>query len=126
MVAQSPNQGVGEQRVAETGSIEGVFESLAHQRRRDAVSCLAADGESMPVRTLAHVVAQRERDEPGAGILTDEAAAVHTALHHQHVPKLVEAGTVTYDREHGLVSLTAEGERAQRILAFATDGDGER
>lgn len=125
MVAQSPNQGIGEQRDGDAGSNEGVFESLVHRRRRDAIRCLAADGESMPVRTLAHVIAQRERDEPGTGILTAEAEAVHTTLYHQHVPKLVDAGTVEFDREHELVSLTPEGKRAQQVLAFATDGDAE-
>lgn len=106
-------------------STESVFESLAHQRRRHAIRSLAADGESLSLRTLARDVAGRERDEADSGFPPAGAEAVHTALYHQHLPKLEAAGTVEFDREHEKVSLTGEGEEARRVLAFATDGDAE-
>lgn len=131
MVAHSSDRMSDVETSVDVAATESVFESLAHQRRRHAIRSLAADGDSMadgestPVRTLARDVAGRECDEADSGFPPAGAEAVHTALYHQHLPKLEAAGTVEFDREHEEVSLTGEGEEARRVLAFATDGDAE-
>lgn len=93
-----------------------VFEAIGASRRRATCEYLAAtDDDTVTLQEVATHVVTTEQDERD-GHVADEAAErrVLVALHHQHLPKLADAGVVAYDHERKLV-------RAGPNLALAND-----
>lgn len=91
------------ERILETEA-EGwdeVLASLAHRRRRIALSVLVAWEGPMTRADLAREIATVEGDD-GA----DDGAVedLRVSLHHGHLPKLDRAGLVAYDADDGTVS----------------------
>lgn len=93
---------------------EALFDVLSHRRRRYALSYLRdANGDVATLTELAERVTAREADGRG-----DRHGTAATALHHVHLPKLVEAGLIDYDarsetvRYHG--TELASGSPAER------------
>lgn len=101
-------------------SLDAVFELLADRRRRYALYYLAEVGEdrALDVEDVAARVAEWERewdsaggaadstgDEPGAtdSAPTDRQERVRVDLHHNHLPRLADAGLVDYDARTGTV-----------------------
>lgn len=118
MVGASGNDDTEWQRDVSDRSL--VLELLTDEHRRHAVSCLASYEESIPVSELAADVAARKIDRPRTEIPPREIQQIAIGLHHNHVPKLADAGVVEYDRERGLVEL-AEGEAiVDGALSLAT------
>lgn len=76
-------------------SLDAILSLLAHHQRRDLLEYLS--GSSAPTATVeecvGHIV-QREEARTGRRPGHDQ---VETALHHAHIPKLVDAGIVDYD-----------------------------
>ena len=77
---------------------------LADERRRHALDCLSEHG-SMSLPDLADETAAREHDQPLPRVPEDAVLTVYLSLYHTHVPKLVETGLVSHDRDCGVVSL---------------------
>ncbi|KYH25868.1 hypothetical protein HAPAU_25460 [Halalkalicoccus paucihalophilus] len=77
--------------------IDRVFDVLA--ARRQVVDCLARRGETVAFESLVTSVAATRMDiEPVALSEADRESTRH-ALHHSHLPKLVDKGIVEFDRE---------------------------
>lgn len=97
---------------------------LADFRRRTAYRVLLSHDElSLP--DLADEVAVAEREDSLPEIDPDEVLEVYFSLYHTHVPKLADAGLVTYDQPTDHVSVTETGralESPYRALADAADG----
>ncbi|USZ67986.1 hypothetical protein NGM10_14780 [Halorussus salilacus] len=80
---------------------------LAHDERRRALAALRAQGGSAALDHLAGATVARAQDcspDDVAAAARERAAA---ALHHQHLPRLVDAEVVEYDREENRAELTA-------------------
>lgn len=73
------------------GSVHAV---LDHPRRRVVVD-VVRDVEVVTMRDLAAQIAARENAVPPSDVSDDRRRSVAIALHHVHVPKLVDAGVVT-------------------------------
>jgi DNA-binding transcriptional ArsR family regulator len=91
-------------------SLNAVFELLVAERRRNAMYALRRRAEPISVAELADEVTPDEATEPDA---------VAATLHHVHLPKLAEAGVVTYDIDAGTVELLNLPRRLERYLDFA-------
>jgi hypothetical protein len=59
---------------------------------------------------------------PGTGPMTD-AETARVALHHVHLPKLADAGLLTYDAETRRATLEPLSPTADRLLSVALDAD---
>ena len=94
-----------------------LFRCLSHSRRRHVLDCLNESERPLALADLAEDVADRETDAPRAEIADEAVTDVHVALHHNHVPKLVDAGLVDYDRERNVVALTDDRPTERSSLA---------
>lgn len=99
----------------ERGHTEALFGVLSHRRRRYALSYLQdVNDDVATLSELAEWMTTREADGRG-----DRHGTVATALHHVHLPKLVETGLIDYDarsetvRYHG--TELASGSPAERM-----------
>lgn len=87
--------------------IETAFDLLSHEARRAVVAVLCGT-DSISRRRLTERVAGRLAD-PGAGLgdrPTDrtDRYRIRIALHHNHLPRLADAGAIEYDDERVLTT----------------------
>lgn len=100
--------------------LDEVHRLLASERRREALSYLTARaGEAVDVDELVSVVAESERPDPGP---VSHRERVETDLHHVHLPKLADAGVVSFDPVAG----TVRYEPVPKIAAFIALGEKMR
>lgn len=107
-------------------ALDTVFEALSHRRRRYVLECLPEVTAPIPLRALAEAVADRENEAPATEISEEEILERRISLEHRHLPKLVDAGLITYDREQQLVREKEAADRAQRIRALAEANIGDQ
>jgi len=83
-----------------------VFELLSNQRRRFVLHYLRRNPEaSVSLSTLSERVAGWENDTDPAELAYSERKSVRNSLHQFHLPKLADAGIVTYDDRASEVTL---------------------
>jgi DNA-binding transcriptional ArsR family regulator len=80
-----------------------VFSVLSNSRRRLVLRYLRTVESTVGVRDLATQVAAWENGVPPAELTYKQRKRVYTSLHQTHLPKLDDAGFVTYDRDRGTV-----------------------
>lgn len=95
-----------------------IFSLLAADRRRNILHYLAQRPGSVPLGELAEQVAVWE-DDP----TYDQYERILTSFHHQHLPKLVEAGVVEYDVEAETVSVQPPIDDFRPYLDLAISDD---
>jgi len=84
-----------------------VFDLLSNSRRRFVLHYLErADG---PVRLseLAAEIAAIENEIPASELTSQQRKRTYVSLYQTHIPKLQDAGAVSYDAETGMVKLAA-------------------
>lgn len=86
---------------------DAIFECLAEATRRDVLDELRDRGAS----SLDELAASVGRDD-GSGAGTER---LELALHHRHLPKLVDAGLAKYDPECRVVESTERTEIADAV-----------
>ncbi len=92
---------VENQSAIRSGRIRTVSEVLTDERRIRALEALSEVSTSeVSLEALVDVVYAKECDEYG----TADREAIETSLHHVHVPKLADAGIVTYDAHEHIVA----------------------
>ena len=106
MVGHSPEVSVAERGDSDGQSSDVGFGLLAKQRRRTALSCLTDHSRAIALADLAEDVAARENEEPITEIPKEEILRIRTSLYHNHVPRLVDAGAVEYDRDRNSVQIS--------------------
>ena len=93
-----------------------VFDLLSSPRRRYVLYLLRDAGEPVELTTLAEHVAAWENDVEIDDITEQERKRVYVSLYQTHIPRLDEAGVVSYDKETGLVSLSTEAREIDGYL----------
>jgi DNA-binding transcriptional ArsR family regulator len=88
-------------------STETIFETLSNRRRRYALHYLKRVGEPVTIRDLSEQLAAWENDVDRSRVRPKQRKRLYTALHQTHLPKMDELGVVAYDRDRGVVALTA-------------------
>lgn len=100
---------------------ETVMEALASQRRRTVLDVLTRLSPT-PREELATHVAAVEADADLSAVPPDAVQRVERELHHQHLPKLKDAGLVR--RPNDLVAAT--GSAPFEVWEFVSDVDADR
>jgi hypothetical protein len=101
--------------------VDLLFSVLSHRRRRSILRQLGDDPR--PVDELAQRVAADEGAASGRSAGSSQLLHVRTSLEHQHLPKLVHAGLVEWDRANDEVRRTVAADRVDPILASVARDD---
>jgi hypothetical protein len=92
-----------------------VFDILSRARRRYVLFVLKVEGP-MELTELAEHIAARENDVEIEELTKQQRKRVYVSLYQTHVPKLEEAGLVTYDDDSSVVSLGAQAGDIDQFL----------
>jgi hypothetical protein len=98
--------------------LDTLFRLLSHQRRRLVLATLERAGRT-EVGDLADRVAAAEGTASVRSTPTASSLHVRTSLEHQHLPKLVHAGLVEWDRSTGEVALDDRAREVGPLMQFA-------
>lgn len=101
-------------------SLTRLFDALSDPHRRDALYSLKASAKPVALADLATDIAEQETKRTDGELPADKRKQVRTALRHNHIPRLVDAGLVEYDPEKRTVEYRS-GSRADEWLEQAAD-----
>ncbi|WP_135365299.1 DUF7344 domain-containing protein [Halosimplex halophilum] len=93
-----------------------VIDLCRDRDRRIVLAVLADRGQPETLDALAEAVVEHN-DDIATGPSDETVARIKTSLYHCHVPKLVDAGLVTFDADRKLVEPNEGIERIERHLA---------
>lgn len=98
--AERAEESDGRPNAVDPDAVDAAFDALADERRRLALYYLRGR-ESATLDELATVVSGwQQARAPGTGRVTpDDREGVRIALHHVHLPRLADAGFVSYDAD---------------------------
>ncbi|WP_394349022.1 DUF7344 domain-containing protein [Natrialba swarupiae] len=83
-----------------------VFEVLRNQRRRYVLHYLKQDDRPVELGDLAQQVAAWEYETTLEGVTPEQRKRVYTTLQQTHLPKMDEAGILTFDSDEGIIAGT--------------------
>jgi len=101
-------------------SQDEVFDILSNSRRRFLLSRLQQADEPKRLMELADEIAAWENDTTVEELTDKESKRVYVSVYQTHVPKLEDAGLITYDSETGLIELS---ESAREVERYMPDSD---
>jgi hypothetical protein len=96
-----------------------LLRAVASERRRAVLCCLRERETPIPLAVLAVEVAVRERETDSPAAAAEATDRISLSLYHCHVPKLADAGLVTYDRERDLVD-TVDAVDLESVLELSS------
>lgn len=100
-------------------TIDTVYAVLADEHRRAALDVLCSREDPVDVGELARAVLARAEDDSDA-VREAGRHSLRVSMYHVHVPKLAEAGLVSFDREAAQVAVTDVGEEIRsQVAGFA-------
>jgi hypothetical protein len=100
---------------------DAAFDLLSSRRRRFVLNRLQRQPEGVEIGDLATQLASYENDAPPGELSRKERKRIYVSLYQTHVPKLEEAGVITYDSDTGLVEPT---DRIGELAAYFSTTDG--
>lgn len=98
----------GDRHSNEAISLDEVFEVLKNQRRRRVLDYLDGSTEPVTLSDLAEHIAGLENDKEPRLITSSERKRVYVGLYQSHLPKMDDAGAISYDKNRGIVEPGAE------------------
>lgn len=107
--------------------VDRIFDALSQVERRYALYYLR-DRETATVEELATVLAGwlRSRRDQQEIVTPGDRQRVKVSLHHNHLPKLEDAGFVRYDHGSGSVALDVSGEAFDEVVSEVLDWERQR
>lgn len=99
-----------------------VFDLLSSSRRRYVLQYLSQHEGPVAFSELANELAAWENDTDVEDITERQRKRVYVSLYQTHIPKLEEAGIVSYDRDTGEVQLRS---RMRRLSAHLESDERE-
>lgn len=91
--------------------LDEVLMLLKNERRRLALQYLESlPDEETTLDDLALHVAAAENDRSVDNVSTDQRRRVYIGLYQVHLPRLDRFGVIEYDKDRGIVALTANGQ----------------
>lgn len=88
-----------EQQKFDAPDKDAIYELLSNHRRRYTLHYLKRHEDGTTLSDLAEQIAAWEHDKTVAELTSAERKRVYTSLQQTHLPKLEEAGMVTFDRD---------------------------
>ncbi|XVH33570.1 DUF7344 domain-containing protein (plasmid) [Haloferacaceae archaeon DSL9] len=92
-------------------SRDTVFDLLSNSRRRFVLHYLRRADGPVSLGELAAEIASVENDIPVDELTSQQRKRTYVSLYQTHIPKLQDAGAVTYDPETGMVTLASGADR---------------
>jgi len=96
-----------------TASLDETFDALTHSHRRYVLYYLRTHSGAATIDTLSAMLAN-ELEGPSATPGTDTTEHIEVDLHHTHLPKLVDAGLITFARDRQSIGRVAKWSRLCR------------
>lgn len=93
-----------------------VYNALKNLRRRYALYYLKQCEASVPLGQLAEQIAAWENNTTVENVTAEQRKSVYSALHQTHIPKLVDAGVISYDRNNGCIEFSTWGKQLDLYL----------
>lgn len=81
----------------------GVFDALAHARRRVILSILVERQRPISEDDLATQIAACEQEKPLVDVTNEKQQEIQISLYHCHLPKLEDRGMIERDLDAGTV-----------------------
>jgi hypothetical protein len=100
---------------ADWPSQDVVFDILSNRRRRYILSSLYQRDDPITLMDFANEIAAWENGVPPDEVTSDQQKRVYVSVYQTHVPKLQDAGVITYESDSGLIELT---ERAEDLVQY--------
>lgn len=97
-----------------------IFDILRNGRRRAVISLLREHGE-LSVPTLTRHVAAEEYGVDMEDLSPDQHKRVYTGLYQCHLPRLDDAGVVSFDKDRKTVRLEDNSTQVERYLDHGDD-----
>ena len=94
-----------------------IHDVLSNERRQLTLDILAANENSLTIRELSELVAERETGEQPPP--RNKRQSAYVSLQQTHLPKLDKLGIIDYDTTSKRASLT---DRADRVVGYMDDG----
>lgn len=94
--------------VLESFSVEKraeIHDALSSPRRLHILRLLAEAGTSLTLANLAREIARIEQDRSQVGVTAEQTKEMQISLHHIHIPRLIDADLVEYDKNKGRVGM---------------------
>ena len=90
--------------ISDTGSLGETFDLLTHPYRRYVLYHLRTHSEVVAIDTLTAMLAD-ELEGPSETAGSDTTEHIEIALRHMHLPKLADAGLITFARDGQSIEL---------------------
>lgn len=104
-------------------SRDSAYDLLSNSRRRYVISILRERNEPMRLNDLSRELAAWENDVEPDALTNPQVKRVYVSLYQTHIPKLAEAGVVSYDQESGMVELEDTAHELDTYIPEHTTGD---
>lgn len=88
-----------------------IFDILSNARRRTFLILLDSHKQAPAIADMAKDIAEQEHETPADELSDETIEHIHISLYHCHIPKLEDAGIITYDQDRNTVAFTERGER---------------
>lgn len=102
---------------------EVVYETLSNTRRRHVIHFLLQCEERVELSDLSRRIAAWENDVPFEEVTAKQRKRVYTALRQVHLPKLDDAGIVSFDRDRGTVEATEATPNVEAYLRVVPENE---
>lgn len=103
--------------------IDTLHEILARQRRRDVLRCLEESGTPITVAELAEDVARHKQESNLSEIPNEIIQQIHVYLCHVDLPKLADAGLITYNDQMKTVRRDGHSDVVEELLNVQEDSN---
>jgi len=101
-----------------------LFDMLSNRRRRWVLHALKQqESERVSFETIVETVSAWEYETDPAELTWKQRKRIYTALRQSHLPKLDEAGIISYDQRRGTVELTDQTQQIQLYLEYVPSHD---
>ena len=108
---------------ADSLSEDMAFTLLSNPRRRFVISYLSHRGSPVGIHELAEQIAAWENETDVDELTREDRKKAYISLYQTHIPKLEDAGIITYDEDERLVALT---DGADEVTRYMTERRDER
>jgi len=104
-------------------AFDTVIDLCRHRNRRLVLAALEDRQRPATMDDLVDVILEQSHHTSRTETADDTVTQVETALHHLHLPKIAEAGLVTYDTERRRIEPTAQFDQGVAFLSAILDAD---
>ncbi|WP_247731303.1 DUF7344 domain-containing protein [Halovivax limisalsi] len=88
---------------ADPADVDDALAVLSNRRRRLTLAVVRDHGEALALPDVADEVAVAERGRPLSAIDPETVTEIYVGIYHDHLPRLVDVGLLSYDQERDLV-----------------------